>query len=94
VYRWGHDGGVAPAKFPYGISPPVQSAPIAFYVCLVIGVMAGGLTTGIFFLQGVLISAQGQLLKAQADGAVHSSPFLTDEERTAAMSLPYAVSAK
>jgi hypothetical protein len=78
---------------PYGINPPIQSVPIVFYVCLVIGAMAGGLTTGIFFLQGVLISAQGQLLKAQADGAVHSSPFLTDEERATAMSLPYTVSA-
>jgi hypothetical protein len=79
---------------PFGVSPPASSLPLAFYVCLVIGAMAGGLTTGIFFLQGVLLSAQGQLLKAQADGAVHSSPFLTDEERATAMSLPYAVSAK
>jgi hypothetical protein len=78
---------------PFGINPPVSSLPIAFYVCLVIGAMAGGLITGIFFLLGVLISAQGQLIKAQADGAVHSSPFLTDEERATAMSLPYAVSA-
>jgi hypothetical protein len=74
---------------PFGPSPAAQSGPIAFYICFVIGAVAGGLTTGLFFLLGVLISAQGQLLKAQADGAVHTSPFLTNEERATAMSLPY-----
>lgn len=84
----------APHQTPSFIDPPAQSAPIALYVGLVIGVVAGGLTTGIFFFLGVVISAQGQLLKAQADGAVHSSPFLSDEEKATAMSLPYAVTAR
>ena len=36
-----------------------------------------------------VISAQGQILFAQADCAVHTSPFLSDEERAKAMSLRY-----
>jgi hypothetical protein len=36
-----------------------------------------------------MISAQGQTLLAQADAAIHTSPFLTEEEKAKAMSLPY-----
>ncbi len=75
------------------LTPGVEAGPVAFYVCVVMGVVAGCLTTGLFFFLGVLISAQGQLLKAQADGAVHSSPFLSNEERATAMSLPYSAPA-
>lgn len=78
---------------PFGPGSASQTGPIMFYVCLVIGAVFGALTTGLLFLLGVLISAQGQLLKAQADGAVHTSPFLTNEERATAMSLPYVVPA-
>lgn len=42
----------------------------------------------LFFLLGVLVSAQGQILKASLDGAVNSSPFLTNEDRAEIMSLP------
>lgn len=41
----------------------------------------------IFFILGVLVSAQGQILKASLDGAVNSSPFLTNEQRAKIMSL-------
>jgi hypothetical protein len=41
----------------------------------------------IFFAVGMVVSAQGQSLKATLDGAVNSSPFLTDEQRAKVMSL-------
>jgi hypothetical protein len=76
---------------PFGPDPATQSAAqaVAFFICVAIGVVFGALIGGLFFLMGVLISAQGQLLMAHADSAVHTSPFLTDEERATAMSLPY-----
>jgi ABC-type polysaccharide/polyol phosphate export permease len=42
----------------------------------------------LFYLLGVLVSAQGQILKASLDCAVNSSPFLTNEHRAKLMSLP------
>jgi len=36
---------------------------------------------------GVLVSAQGELLKANIDQAVNTSPFLVDEQRAQIMSL-------
>lgn len=41
----------------------------------------------IFFIAGVLVRAQGQSLRASLDCAVHSSPFLTNEEKASAMRL-------
>jgi len=38
-------------------------------------------------LAGVLLVAGGQMLRAQLDQAIHSSPFLTDEQRARAMGL-------
>jgi len=66
---------------------------VGFFVCMIIGVVFGALVGGLFFLLGILISAQGQLLMAHADSAVHTSPFLSDLERAAAMSLPYTAPA-
>jgi hypothetical protein len=74
-----------------------SSSPFAgtagFFVCTIIGVVFGALVGGLFFLLGILISAQGQLLMVHADAAVHTSPFLSDMERAAAMSLPYTAPA-
>jgi predicted RNA-binding Zn-ribbon protein involved in translation (DUF1610 family) len=53
---------------------------IAVPFALVIGAM--------FFLMGIFVSAQGQILKATLDGAVNSSPFLTNNQRAKIMSLP------
>ena len=36
---------------------------------------------------GVLVAAQGELLKANVDGAVNTSPFLLDDQRAEVMSL-------
>lgn len=56
-----------------------------------IGMVLGGIWAGLvwifFYIWGVLVSAQGQILKASLDGAVNSSPFLTNEQRAKIMSL-------
>ena len=46
-----------------------------------------GLVFLLFFAAGLILSAQGQSLKANLDSAVNSSPFLTDEQRARAMLL-------
>ena len=61
----------------------------AFLAMFVLGGAFGALVGGIVFLLGILISAQGQILMAQADGAVHTSPFLTENEKLNAMSLAW-----
>jgi hypothetical protein len=40
-----------------------------------------------FFMFGVLIAAQGQMLQASLDTSVNSCPFLTNEQRTRIMSI-------
>lgn len=50
-----------------------------------------GIATGAgLYVLGILVSAQGQILKAALDGAVNVSPFLTNEQRAKVMSLPSA----
>lgn len=66
-----------------------SAGTVSFFVSTIIGAIFGALVGGLFSLLGILISAQGQLLMAHADSAVHTSPFLSDKERAAAMSLPY-----
>src|SRR5438874_1540453 len=55
-------------------------------VAIVFGIFTGAL----FYIIGVLVSAQGQILKASLDSAVNNSPFLTNEHRAKIMSLPEA----
>lgn len=52
-----------------------------------VGLLLGGGTFAFFFVMGVVVSAQGQIIKATLDGAVSCSPFLTNAERAEAMSL-------
>jgi hypothetical protein len=53
------------------------------------GMIAFGVFGGaLFYLPEVLVSAEGQILKASLDGAVNGSPFLTDEQKATVMSLP------
>lgn len=40
-----------------------------------------------FYVSGVFVSAQGQILMAALDSAVNSSPFLTNEQRVSVMRL-------
>lgn len=51
------------------------------------GIILGVMTGLVIFLIGTVVSAAGQLLLASLDSAVHSSPFLSDEERAEAMSV-------
>jgi amino acid permease len=51
---------------------------------IIIGLIGGA----IIFIIGILVSVQGQTLKATLDSAVNNSPFLTNEHRARIMSLP------
>jgi hypothetical protein len=58
-----------------------------------LGVMTlvSGVVAGVWvYIAGVLVSTQGQILKASLDGAVNSSPFLANEHKAKIMSLPEA----
>lgn len=56
-------------------------------ISLIVAAIFGGTVWLVFFIWGVLVSAQGQILKASLDGAVNGSPFLTNEQRATIMSL-------
>lgn len=57
----------------------------------IVGMVFGGIAAGIGFVLGVLVSAQGQILRATLDTSVSASQFMTNHERTVAMGLPAAV---
>jgi uncharacterized membrane protein YoaK (UPF0700 family) len=71
----------------FGTGSIIRSSPI---VSLIAGVIMGGIVGVFFFVWGILVSAVGQILKASLDGAVNSSPFLTNEHKAKIMSLPKA----
>ena len=53
-------------------------------------VLMGGLFVAaiwfvLFFALGIIVSAQGQILKADLDGAVNTSPFMTDDQKAHVM---------
>lgn len=57
---------------------------------IVIAIASGffGIFSGsLLYLLGVLVSSQGQILKASLDGSVNTSPFLTDDDRAEMMSI-------
>jgi hypothetical protein len=56
-------------------------------VIVVGGIIAAGLSGLLLYLLGILVAAHGQVLQATLDTAVNSSPFLTDADRAAIMSL-------
>jgi hypothetical protein len=56
-------------------------------ISVIVAAFFGGTVWLVFFIWGVLVSAQGQILKASLDGAVNGSPFLTNEQRATIMSL-------
>lgn len=57
------------------------------YGTIAASVVVAILAFAIFYIIGVWVRAQGQTLRASLDGAVHSSPFLSDGERASAMRL-------
>jgi hypothetical protein len=63
------------------------SGDIAF-IPLLVGVGVASFGGVLIYLLGVLVSAQGQILKASLDSAVNTSPFLSDANRANIMSLP------
>ncbi len=66
-----------------GIGSQSNSVPI-----LIGGGMVGFLVVAFpAWVLGVMISSQGQLMKASLDGAVHSSPFLNNSQKAEVMSL-------
>jgi hypothetical protein len=54
---------------------------------IIIGIITAGIVFLFFYIIGTLIAAVGELIKAQLDSAVNSSPFLNDNERAQTMSL-------
>ena len=63
-------------------------APSGSSFLVVIGLVVGSIVGFAGWAIGVLISAQGQMVKATLDTAVNTSPFLSNEERARIMSLP------
>jgi hypothetical protein len=57
-------------------------------IVLIMTAIIAGIVWLVFYVLGVLASAQGQILLASLDGAVHSSPFLFDDEKAQIMKLP------
>src|ERR1051325_4618679 len=55
-----------------------------------LGAVAAFVIGAIFIGIGVIVAAQGQILKAALDTAVNSSPFRNSTQKAAAMSLPGA----
>lgn len=57
------------------------------FAMFLMGLVFAAFVGVLFYLFGVMVSAQGQILEASLDGAVNSSPFLTNEHRAKIMSL-------
>lgn len=72
---------------PYPLHGDPGMAALLGLACFLGGIIAAALTGGVLYLLGILISAQGQILKASLDEAVNTSPFLTNEHRAEIMSL-------
>lgn len=47
-----------------------------------------------FWLCGVIVAAQGQILRATLDNTVANSPFLNDQERLDSMGVPQSIAAR
>jgi hypothetical protein len=67
------------------------SLSVGSEVLTVAGVFLAAIGGGLFWVCGVIVAAQGQILRATLDDAVASSRFLTDHERADAMGLPRSV---
>lgn len=68
----------------YGIGAETGSA---IAPTVLAGAAVGGIIWLVAWVLGVLVSAQGQLLKASIDAAVNNSPFLVNDQRAKIMSL-------
>lgn len=75
-------GSLASANSPFGGGAVVAG----IFLAAIVGVL--------FWVSGVTVAAQGEILRATLDTAVASSQFLTDTERADAMGLPRSVAAR
>jgi hypothetical protein len=74
-------GAILVGSFSAGNGPLGGGAVAAgIFVAAIVGVL--------FWVCGVIVAAQGQILRATLDNAVAHSPFLTDQERLDSMGLP------
>lgn len=85
--------GYAAARFIVGVGDTVKilgimASCVLFFAAffakgpfVVLGLVAALIVGGIFYIAGVLISAQGQLLLATLDTAVNSSPLLDNGQK-------------
>jgi hypothetical protein len=65
-----------------------KSREQAMFSLGVVGIVFGCFVGILLYIFGVLVSAQGQVLKATLDGAVNSSPFLNNDDKAEIMTLP------
>jgi hypothetical protein len=56
-------------------------------IALGAGLLISGLWFALFFVLGTIVSAQGQILKANIDCAVNTAPFLTSQQKARVMGL-------
>ena len=73
-------GSLSSASGPFGGAGIILGG---IFVAAVVGIL--------FWVCGVIVAAQGQILRATLDNAVAHSPFLNDRERLDAMGLPRSV---
>lgn len=69
----------------FSAMPSVEGAGPLKFMMLAYGIFGAVFAWLVFWIWGVVISAVGQLLRATLDGAVHTSPFLNDDQRAEAM---------
>ena len=70
-----------------------QQSGGAAFISILTGAIFGGIVGLLFWLMGVVVSAQGQLLFACLDTAVNGSPFISDDEKAEVMTFAATSSA-
>lgn len=71
----------------FAASPGPIGRPVPQVAVIPVAGLAGLFSGMIFYFLGLVVSSQGQMLKATLDHAVHTSPFLTDPQRMDVMGL-------
>ncbi len=70
------------------ITMAIQTNGEIAFIPLLMGAGTASFVGVLIYLLGILVSAQGQILKASLDSAVNTSPFLSNAQRANIMSLP------
>jgi hypothetical protein len=68
-----------------------SAGPLGSSAALIGGLGLGALTGFFFWIAGVLVTAQGQLLRASIDTAVNGSPLLSDVEKAKIMGVASSI---